>query len=371
MKTATLSHTDIPIPPKYSLSEDKDFSTVLKHRIDDYFRQNNLSRRGGPVITIKIIFILFLFISSYALMLSNLFSPIGIFIFAVVFGISHVLIVFNIGHDAAHHALYNSRILNKILSYSFNLVGASAYLWNITHNQIHHTYPNVGDYDPDIHQQSPLIRVSPTVPLKPYHRYQAYYATFIYMFYSLFLVFQKDFQDIGILPKKDSILFRNKKHTQNVYLIFFLSKSIYILYTVVIPFFVLRVSVLQFIVGYLAVHFIMSLFLALVLIPVHMVDEATFATVGTDHTIQDSWMLHVAKNTIDYSRKSRLANWFFGGLNTHLIHHIFPGVCHIHYIAMSEIFRQTTREFGMAYHEVTMKEAVLSHYRLLKRMSLA
>lgn len=174
---------------------------------------------------------------------------------------------------------------------------------------------------------------------------------------------------MGFLPKTDSPLLRLKKPPFREYLIFFFSKCLYITYTIIIPFMVLEVSVLQFVFGYLVVHFIMSLLLSVVLIPVHMVDEAPFAMVGPDHTIQDSWLLHVAKNTVDYSRKSKWANWFFGGLNTHLVHHLFPGICHVHYIPMSELVKQTCKEFGIAYHEVSMGEAVRSHFRLLKRMS--
>jgi linoleoyl-CoA desaturase len=289
----------------------------------------------------------------------------------VVFGISQVLIVFTIAHDASHNALFKSRRLNKLLTYTFNLLGANAYLWDLTHNQIHHTYPNVAEYDTDIQQQAPLIRVSPSVRLRWYHRFQPYYAPLLYMFYSFFLVFEKDFRDIGILSRADSPLLRLKKPPMKEYVIFFISKLMYITYTIVIPFIVLEVSLIQFVIGYMVVHFVMSLLLAVVLIPVHMVDEAPFAAVGPDHAIQDSWMIHVAKNTVDFSRKSKLANWFFGGLNTHLVHHIFPGICHVHYIPMSEMVRQTCQEFGVAYHEVTMGEAIRSHFRLLKRMSHA
>jgi linoleoyl-CoA desaturase len=371
MNNAVTYTSAAPKAPVYAVPEDKGFASVLRARVDQYFKESHRSPRGGAKITLKVIIILGLFAGSYALMLSNLFTPAGTLAFAVLFGISQVLIVFTMAHDASHQSLFNSRRLNKVFTYTFNLLGANAYLWNITHNQIHHTYPNVGEYDTDIQQQAPLIRVSPSVPLKYYHRFQPYYAPVLYMFYSLFLVFQKDFQDIGLLPKTDSPLLRLKKPPRKEYVIFFISKILYITYTVVIPWMVLNVTVMQFVIGYLTVHFIMSLLLSLVLIPVHMVDEAPFAMVGPDHIIHDSWMLHVAKNTVDYSRKSKLANWFFGGLNTHLVHHIFPGICHVHYIPMSEIVKQTCKEFGIAYHEVSMAEAVRSHFRLLKRMSHA
>jgi linoleoyl-CoA desaturase len=74
------------------------------------------------------------------------------------------------------------------------------------------------------------------------------------------------------------------------------------------------------------------------------------------------------KNTIDFARQSKLANFLFGGLTTHINHHIFPKICHVHYIALSEIIKQTAEEFNIQYHEESMWGAIVSHYKLLKRM---
>jgi linoleoyl-CoA desaturase len=355
--------------PKFSKKDVSGFSATLRKRVDDYFNQSGLPRRGGKEITVKVILLLLVFFVSYFILLGNWFSPWGIFFTGLVFGISHVLIVFIVGHDAAHNALFDNNLLNRIFSYSFNFVGASSYLWNITHNKIHHSYPNVGDYDPDIQQQAPLIRVSPAIKLKRYHRFQPYYATLLYMIYAPFLVFQKDYQDFRLLPKSDSRILAIQKHPVKEYFIFFLSKIFFYTYTIVIPFLVIDVSWQQFVLGYFIIQVCMSLLLAAVLVPVHMVDESSFALVDEKSSIDDNWTAHVFKNTTDYSRKSKMANIFFGGLNTHLVHHLFPGVCHVNYIPMSEILKKTAAEYNLTYHELTMGQAIVSHYRLLKRMS--
>lgn len=369
MKPELVIQKEGTVKPRFNRTETGGFSSRLRQRVDEYFRQTGLQKKGGVEITVKTILLVTVFVVSYFLLLSNWFDPWGIFFTGLVFGLTHVLIVFNIGHDAAHNALFRSSRVNRILSYSFNFVGASSYLWNITHNKIHHTYPNVGEYDPDIHQQAPLIRVSPSVKLKWYHRYQPYYATLLYMIYSIFLVFQKDYQDFRLLPKSDSRLLATEKHKASEYFIFFFSKIFYYTYTIVIPFLVIDVSWQQFLLGFLIIHFCMSLLLAAVLIPVHMVDESEFAMVNEKGTLADNWAVHVFKNTTDYARKSKLANWLFGGLNTHLVHHLFPGICHVHYIPMSEILKTTAEEYHLIYHELTMGQAIVSHYRLLKRMS--
>ncbi|HTQ26531.1 MAG TPA: fatty acid desaturase [Puia sp.] len=356
------------VVPKYISKDANGFYAELKSRVNLYFRQNGLSRKGGRKVAVKTAVIFILYITFYGLMLSNRFSGPVTLLFAIFFGLTNVLIVFNVAHDAAHHALFENERLNRLFSYGFNLVGANAYLWNITHNQIHHAFPNVGDYDGDIHQQAPFIRISPTVPKKWYHRFQPYYATFFYLIYSIFLLFQKDYQDFNILPKKDSRLLLNKRHPRAAYFVFFFSKLFYYAITIVIPFFVIRAPWWQFLGGYFIVHLCMSVFLASVLIPVHMVDEAPFA-VEQENLIGDSWVHHVFENTTDYARDSRLANLFFGGQNTHLVHHLLPDICHIHHISVSAILEQTAREYGFEYRTRTMFQAIASHYRLLKRMS--
>ena len=366
MSTAT-NHQQI-IVPKFRTKDTGGLYKELCIRIENYFRETGQSKKGGREMVIKILMIFILYVASYCLLLSNRFSPMFTLIFGIVFGVTNVLIVFNIAHDAAHQALFRSSRLNNLFSYAFNLVGTNSYLWCITHNQIHHSFPNVADYDLDIHQQSPLIRISPTVPKRKYHRFQPYYAGFLYIITSLFIIFKKDFQEINFLSKRDSKLLLNKKHKPGQYFIFSLSKIIYWSVTILIPFLVIRVVWWKFLLGFLIVHFCMGLLLATVLVPVHMVDEAPFA-VEVDNHIEDSWVLHVLKNTVDYSRNSKMANCLFGGLNTHLVHHLFPGICHVHYMQLSEILKQTVSEFGYEYRSVSMAGAIASHFRLLKRMS--
>jgi linoleoyl-CoA desaturase len=154
-------------------------------------------------------------------------------------------------------------------------------------------------------------------------------------------------------------------------LILLFSKLVYYTLTIVVPVLVLDVSWQQFLLGFFIVHLWMSFLLSAVLIPVHLVDEATFAVVSGDGFIEDSWANHVVRNTTDYSAQNPLAGFLFGGLNTHLVHHLFPGVYHGHYRALSRILAETAGDFGLEYRNVTMWQAIVSHYRLLRRMSAA
>ena len=74
---------------------------------------------------------------------------------------------------------------------------------------------------------------------------------------------------------------------------------------------------------------------------------------------------------MDYSPESRLANWLLGAVNAHAAHHLFPDVCHVHYVALSRIIRETAHEHGVRYHAMPFPAALRSHFRHLRRMGAA
>lgn len=76
----------------------------------------------------------------------------------------------NISHDAVHGSLSANKSVNKVLGFTFNIIGANSYIWNITHNIVHHTYTNIEGHDEDI-QSIPLLRMSPHQKLRKVHRY--------------------------------------------------------------------------------------------------------------------------------------------------------------------------------------------------------
>jgi linoleoyl-CoA desaturase len=367
MSTSVIQQTPVTNKPIFKKSDVDVFSKTLAQRVENYFKQTGKSKKGGLEVTIKTTLLLVLFCVLYALLLSNWFNPWGTFFIGLLFGLSHALIVFNIAHDASHNALFKSIKLNRLLSYTFNLVGSNSYLWNLSHNKTHHSYPNIADFDPDIHQQAPLIRMSPTEPYRWYNKFQHIYATILYLLFSIFFVFVKGLKEFFPSPKSKRWLGIDRPPFRE-YVILFLTKLIYFTYSLIIPLLVLDVTWQQFLLGYIGIHFILSLFLLSVLIPVHLVDESEFGTVDQKGQLLDTWTIHVFKNTIDFARKSKLANFLFGGLNTHIVHHIFPNICHVHYIALSEIIKQTAEDFNIQYHEASMWGAIVSHYKLLKKM---
>jgi linoleoyl-CoA desaturase len=77
------------------------------------------------------------------------------------------------------------------------------------------------------------------------------------------------------------------------------------------------------------------------------------------------------ETTSNFGRRNRALNWFVGGLNFQIEHHLFPRICSVHYPAISGIVKATAEEHGVAYNEhATFRGAVASHYRTLLWLGL-
>ena len=64
-------------------------------------------------------------------------------------------------------------------------------------------------------------------------------------------------------------------------------------------------------------------------------------------------------------------NWFTGGLNHQVEHHIFPNISHIHYGKIAKIVKETAKEFNLPYNEYkTFRKAIIEHFNQLKTLGV-
>ena len=121
---------------------------------------------------------------------------------------------------------------------------------------------------------------------------------------------------------------------------------------------------------FFAASFVQGVTLSVVFQLAHVVEEADFPMPqeGTSR-IENAWGVHQVETTVDFAQKSWLANWYTGGLNFQIEHHLFPQICHIHYPQLAGIVSATAKEFGVQYsaHE-TVGQAIASHFRWLRQM---
>lgn len=351
----------------FSTTQQVDFLITLRTRVENYFKSNNISKTANQEMVFKTILLSSVFIILYLTIIFHLFqSGIVNLLLCMLLGLFVALLGFNVGHDAVHGSYSKNPRVNKFLGYSFDLLGASSYMWNIAHNIVHHTYTNVPEHDDDIEPVF-LIRLNPKKKRLWIHRFQHWYATFFYALTSLSWVIQKDFKQL--FSKQIGKSYTKKEYPVKNIVYLFIGKVVYFFLFFVLPLIVLPFSWWQIVIGFVSLHIIEGITLAIVFQLAHVVEGPSFPEPNENGQLETNWAVHQLYTTANFARNSKLATFLFGGLNFQIEHHLFPKVCHIHYPKLSEIVKQTATEFGLPYHEnKTMWLAIKSHYRILKKL---
>jgi linoleoyl-CoA desaturase len=353
---------------KFRQSQDRKFQRLIRAKVAAYFEANGLSRYGNRLVALKAVLYLSVTLALYLLVISNRLSGLPLLLTAVLFGVTGILTAFNLAHDAAHNALTPSRRLNALVYFlTFNLQGANAHLWKLRHIGSHHVFPNVEGGDADMDDNG-LLRMSASTPWRRHYHYQHLYAPLLYMLFSLHWIFVYDFQ---FLFKKDLANLRNIRHSWAEIASLVLAKATYLTLALAVPMLRLDIPWWQVVLGFVLMHFVVSLVFVYSLIGTHFSEETQFPEVDREGYVEGGWASHQLAASLDYCPTSRLANFLLGGFNCHAAHHLFPDVCHVHYVAISKIIKETCRELGLAYHELPCLAMIRSHFRFLKKMGTA
>jgi linoleoyl-CoA desaturase len=307
----------------------------------------------------KTIVTLSVYVTTYILLLSNQFSPSVLLMIAVVHGFFTAMIGLNIAHDAIHGAYASSPRGNRVLGSSFNFIGANDFMWKCSHNGMHHSHANIVGYDADI-DQIPMIRLNPHQDLWWIHRFQHFYILFFYSLTSIAWVFARDYVEY-FHPKING----KSKTVRPVreLLRMVLYKFIYYSLFVAIPFMVMDIPWQYFVIGFVIMHLVEGLTLALIFQLAHVTEGTNFPRPDDDGKIDHCWAAHQLYTT---------ANYICGGLNFQIEHHLFPAICHVHYKHIAPIVEQTAKEYGLPYNNhPTYFGALNSHIRQLKEFGTA
>ncbi len=341
------------------------FVDEVKESVARYFDTTGKSKKADFRMVLKTVMILTLTIGSYALIISGQFTPWQMLGLAILMGVGMAGVGFCVSHDALHGAYSSNPRVNRLIGYSFDLMGANSYMWKITHNVIHHTYTNIPGIDEDL-TVSPLIRLSPEAPHKPIHRYQHWFAFLAYGFSTLNWLFAKDFQQF---MKRDIGPYKNKKHPPSEIAILVVTKLVVIGYMIVIPLLVLDIAWWQFLIGFLAAHLTAGFILGIIFQLAHVVEGPEYPMPDDDGMMEYEWIMHEMATTANFAHGNRLLSWYIGGLNYQIEHHLFPQVCSIHYPEIGPLVRKVAEKYDVPYYAFpTLRAATASHYRMLKQL---
>jgi linoleoyl-CoA desaturase len=342
-----------------------EFVAEAKQRVAAYFAERGVSDKANAAMVVKTVLLLLLTFGSYGLILSGLVGPWAMLALAIAMGVGVAGIGFCVSHDALHGSYSRRPWVNRLLGYTFDVLGANSYMWKLTHNGIHHTWTNVPGVDEDL-VVTPVLRLSPHEPHRWFHRFQTLFALPAYATATLFWAFAKDYKYFfagKVGP------YRGKRHPTRQWVGLFAWKAVTYAWTIVIPLLVLPVAWWQFLIGYLAMHLTAGLILGVVFMLAHVVEDVEYPAPDAAGHMQDTWFVHQLRTTADFARKNRLLTWYVGALNYQVEHHLFPKVCSVHYPQISPIVEQVASEHGMPYHaSPTMWAAIRSHFRMLRRL---
>lgn len=382
-------------------SWDSDFYKTLKSRVVERLEERNLARRGSYEIWIKAIFLLVGFwFSLYKMYVQETYWVASLW--SVTMGVFAAFIGTCIQHDGNHGAFSTRRGLNKVAGWTLDMIGASAFTWEMQHMLGHHPYTNVLDVDeeekkasgvdcpigdkdqesdPDVFSSFPAMRMHPYHKAEWYHRYQHIYAPILFALMTLAKVFQQDIEvatsqrlyQIDATCRYGSIL--------NV-LRFWSMKVLSVGYMIVLPCYFH--GVLGGLGLFLLGHFACGEVLATMFIVNHVIEGVSFGTKGESIGLKsevefrpttatgntpmvktrsdakeanskvkevpyNDWAAVQCQTSVNWSPGSWFWNHFSGGLSHQIEHHLFPSICHTNYCHIQDVVEKTCLEYGVPY----------------------
>ncbi len=340
------------------------FFTGLKKDVEAYFQEKNIKKTGNTELYLKTIILI---PASVAMYCAILFVAMPFWLMAIVsavLGLALASIGFNVMHDACHGSYSSKKWVNELLGYTINTLGGNAFIWKQKHNIIHHTYVNVDGLDDDI-AKSPLIRQCHTQKWVPAHRVQHLYLPLVYAITSFAWAFIMDFTKYFTNKVYKTPL---QKMSAWDHAIFWFSKIMYVVAYVLVPLYFLGGA--NFALFFCVMHYFKGTALALVFQLAHVVEEVEFETASTeDKVIENEFAIHQVKTTANFAMDNIFVNWYVGGLNFQIEHHLFPRISHVHYPALSPLVQKHCELNGIEYnYNKTMIGAIASHWRFMKEL---
>jgi len=358
-----MNYTEI----RYQQEEPNGFFATLNKKVNEHFQKNNLTRKANLYGKFKAFFFLSVYVGLVAaIYMANGSVAILLTAFAIL-GFWQICCALILGHEGVHESFSSNKTVNNIMSYAFDLIGSSGYLWGLRHIHSHHPYPMVPGQDVDIHQTGMLTFVPMEEPKKIF-KYQHIYSPFLYLFYTVQIVTKRDFVDFFSSQIGHKIV----KHKRSKFIELFIAKAIYFTYVLVLPLMLSGVYWGWVLLGFFIMHVIESITAAVSLFPAHIHEHSVFPLPDENGMMQDTWAEHQLRVTTDFGTRWKIVGFFFGGINYHAVHHLYPAMSHVHFHAVQKMLIETCKEFNIKHNvEPYLYKAIISHLKLLKKNGIS
>ena len=346
------------------LTRDKTkFFRTLNKRVNSYFSENQIKKTGNWKLYSKAIFMFALLIAPLVLILTVDLPGWAQILGMVIIGIGMAGVGMNVMHDANHESFSSKKWVNKLMGSSIYILAGNDYNWKVQHNVLHHTYTNIQGLDEDI-DAGRIIRFSKHAKWLKIHKFQKYYSLFLYGLLTMNWAITTDFkQSYQYLKRKLSYGKFPNPATQWTKLI--IGKIVYYSVWVVLPL-VLGFTWWQVLLGFFIMHYTAGIILSVTFQLAHVMPNTEMPLPDQNGNMDHTWAIHQLFTTSNFAPDNKLVEFYTGGLNHQVEHHIFPHISHIHYKKISEIVRETAKEFNLPYNEYkTFVKAFIEHIKQL------
>ena len=349
---------------RVTFGADDGFYAELKRRVRDELQATGGRTVGGARMYLKTTIILLWLGTSYGLLTFAHVTWWQAGLLALSLALAVAGTGFSIQHDANHGAYSGNALINRIMGFALDLLGASSYMWHWKHNIFHHSFTNIEGADHDL-DAKPFGRLAPDQARYGAHRFQHIYLWGLYGFMLPKWHLVDDFQN-AIEGRIEDHPFPRPRGWSLVQML--VGKAVFFGWALVIPMFF---HPWRIVVGFYGVTaFLVGLLLAIVFQLAHCIEEADFPSIASGNSrMTDGWARHQVRTTVDFARTNRVLTWYLGGLNYQVEHHLFPKLCHLDYPRISHVVEEVCAQYGVRYvaHD-SMGGALSSHWRWLRRL---
>ena len=350
----------------FSRTDSAKFFRTLNKRVNSYFKDNNIKRTGNWKLYTKTIVMFTLLLAPLVMVLTLDLPTWALILSMIVIGIGMAGVGMNVMHDANHEVFSSKKWVNKLMGSSIYILAGNDYNWKVQHNVLHHTYTNIQGHDEDI-DAGRIIRFSEHSKWYKIHKYQKYYSFFLYGLLTLNWAITTDFkQTYQYLKRQLSYGEMPNPATQWTKLI--IGKIIYYALWIALPL-ISGFAWWQVLIGFLIMHYTAGIILSVVFQLAHVMPNTEMPLPDEEGNLKNTWAIHQLYTTSNFAPKNKLVDFFTGGLNHQVEHHLYTNVSHIHYKKISKIVKETALEFKLPYNEYkTMRKAIIEHYHQLKAL---
>jgi len=352
--------------PVFSKNDHLKFFRTLNQRVNNYFKENKLDKTGNWKLHLKTAIMFLLFLGPYFFMLTLVLPFWAYLLLSIVIGVGMAGVGMNVMHDGNHGAYSNKGWVNKIMGGSIYILAGNVYNWQVQHNVLHHTYTNIHGHDEDL-EAGKIMRFSHQAEWKRFHRFQHIYSVILYGLLTFNWAITTDFIQMKRYLRRQ-LSYGEFKSPVIRWTTLLFTKSMYFSIWIVLPL-LMGIVWWKVLLGFFIMHYTAGVILSVVFQLAHVVEDTDTLIPNEDGEMENTWAIHQLFTTANFAPKNWLVNYYTGGLNHQIEHHLFPHISHVHYNQIGEIVKNTAMEFNLPYYEFnTMRAAMISHFKHLKEL---